>query len=422
MDARQQRGLEIANTAKLTEKNGLWLVPSQNKNEQYTVDPNPEKPRCTCRDFEFRRARCKHIVAVLIVVERTKTVVTTTKIEEGKPAITETVSMETVKVKRVTYRQQWSSYNAAQTGEKARFQTLLYELCAGVEAPVQTFGRPRIPLADMLFSAVFKTYTTLSGRRFATDLREAHARGFMSELPHYNSIARYLESEALTPYLQQLITASSLPLKGVETDFAVDSSGFATAHFLRWFDAKYGREMKEQDWLKVHLMCGVRTHIVTSVEVSTAYANDYNYYKPLVDKTAQNGFKMEEVSADKAYLGAGNMHATLRHGAVPYIPFKSNSVAESGQNPKSSLWTRMFYFYNFKREEFLTHYHKRSNVETVFSMIKGKFGDRLRSKTRTAQINEALCKVLAHNLCVVIQSIFELGIEATFESEIASVA
>ena len=60
---------------------------------------------------------------------------------------------------------------------------------------------------------------------------------------------------------------------------------------------------------------------------------------------------------------------------------------------------------------------KRSNVETVFSMIKSKFGERLRSKTTTAQVNEALCKVLCHNLCVVIQSIYELNITPEFMSE-----
>ena len=210
-----------------------------------------------------------------------------------------------------------------------------------------------------------------------------------------------------------------MPLKSIETDFAVDSSGFATAHFLRWFDAKYGEEVKEKEWVKVHLMCGVKTNIVTSVEITEAHGSDYNQFKPLVDKTAQSGFKMAEVSADKAYLGATNIHATMRHGAMPYIPFKSNSVAQSGNKPKSIVWTKLFHFYNLKREEFLTHYHKRSNVETTFSMIKAKFGERLRCKTHTAQINEALCKVLAHNLCCVIQSIYELGIEAAFGSEIA---
>ncbi|MDQ3254551.1 MAG: transposase [Acidobacteriota bacterium] len=374
-----------------------------------------EKPHCTCRDYEFRRATCKHLYAVFNAVERTKTVITTTKIEEGKPAVTETVSTETVKVKRVTYKQEWTTYNAAQTHEKSQFQALLYELCANVEAPIQTMGRTRIPLADMIFSATFKTYSTLSGRRFASDLREAHAKGFLSELPHYNTVSRYLESEALTPYLKQLIADSSLPLKGIETDFAVDSSGFATAHFLRWFDAKYGKEMKAHQWVKVHLMCGVKTNIVTSVEITEAYGSDYNQFKPLVERTAQSGFQMKEVSADKAYLGNGNFQVTLKHGAIPYIPFKVNSQPDGN----GALWARIYHFYQFKREEFLTHYHKRSNIESTFSMIKAKFGERLRSKTETAQINEALCKVLAHNICVVNQSIYELGIEASFGSEVA---
>jgi transposase len=149
---------------------------------------------------------------------------------------------------------------------------------------------------------------------------------------------------------------------------------------------------------------------VTSVEISKPHANDYTYFKPLVDKTAQSGFAMKEVSADKAYLGNSNFKAALRHGAIPYIPFKVNSQPDGN----GALWARIYHFYQFNREEFLAHYHKRSNSETVFSMVKQKFGERLRSKTETAQINEALCKVLAHNICVVNQSIYELGIEATF--------
>jgi transposase len=82
----------------------------------------------------------------------------------------------------------------------------------------------------------------------------------------------------------------------------------------------------------------------------------------------------------------------------------------------SALWQQMFHYFMLKRDEFLEHYHKRSNVESTFSMLKRKFGDSLRSKTDTAMINEALCKVLCHNLVVLIHEMHELGIEPIFEA------
>ena len=47
-------------------------------------------------------------------------------------------------------------------------------------------------------------------------------------------------------------------------------------------------------------------------------------------------------------------------------------------------------------------------------MMKRKFGDAVRSKSDVAMVNEVLCKVLAHNLCVLNQEECELGIEAMF--------
>jgi transposase len=401
---REIKALQIAAKSKLTRKGNTWLVPSQAGRGEYEVTHGLFEPRCTCPDYEFRQAACKHVYAVQYVIEREQTA-------DGQTVVT-----ETVKVTRKTYTQDWKAYNTAQTHEKSELQALLYELCKSLPEPEQRRGRPRLSLADIIFSSTYKVYSTVSGRRFSTDLREAKQRGYLSRLPHYNSVFRYLESEALTVYLNELITLSAQPLKAVESDFAVDSSGFSTGQFMRWIDVKYGEKEDRRMWLKLHLMCGVKTNIVTSVQVSDGYAHDYHYFKPLVDRAAEIGFKLKEVSADKAYLGADNMLTTLRHGAIPYIPFKSNSVGVSQWEKKSELWTRMFHFYSLHRAEFLQHYHKRSNIETTFHMIKSKFGQRLRSKTLTAQINEALCKVLCHNLCVVIQSMHELNIAPEFSS------
>src|ERR1043165_4718623 len=136
MEPRQQKAIEIAAKAKLTRKGDTWLVPSQSEPKRYTVDPNPQAPNCTCPDFEERQLPCKHIFAVEIVVQR----------EHSDERETRT-AIETSTVKK-TYSQAWSSYNKAQTNEKAHFLAFLYELCSGIEEPPQTNGRPRLPLAD----------------------------------------------------------------------------------------------------------------------------------------------------------------------------------------------------------------------------------------------------------------------------------
>ena len=320
---------------------------------------------------------------------------------------------------RKTYPQNWPAYNLAQTNEKARFQELLFELCRDIEDLPRRpgAGRSRLPLGEMIFAVVFKVYATVSGRRFISDLREAQRRGLMTRAPHFNSIFNYLELEEMTDVLRQLITTSSLPLKAVESDFAVDSSGFATGQFSRWFDAKYGEEKQQHEWLKAHVMCGVKTNVVTSVEVSHGSANDSPYLKPLLDTTTRNGFQVKELSADKGYDSFNNRCLVLIKGGIPYIPFREGEERKPNPSGKSELWKRMYYFYKFQESDFKAHYHKRSNVETTFSMIKAKFGERLRIKSRTAQVNELLCKVLAHNLCCVIQSMYELGIEANFCAE-----
>jgi transposase len=242
-----------------------------------------------------------------------------------------------------------------------------------------------------------------------SDLSDAHAKGYLSRLPHYNSVFNYLEMPALTSILRDLITESSLPLKAVETDFAVDGTGFGTSGSVTWYSKRYGHDVDNSDWIKLHLMCGVTTNVVTGVEISGRDAHDYRFLPALVDATARN-FTLREVSADKAYSGARNLEAIAAHGAIPYVPFKSNVTGKSG----SDLWRSMWGYYTYRRDEFLSHYHKRSNIETTNAMIKGKFGGRLWSKSAVGQVNEALCKVLCHNVCVLIQSIHELGIAPVF--------
>jgi len=402
MDARQERGLVIAATSKIEQNRLGWKVPSQSGNGSYVVNLDHGQPFCTCPDYESRHQPCKHIHAVEYVIQR-----------ETKPDGTTTYT-EAIKV---TYNQGWTAYNEAQTHEQEHFVTLLRDLCNGIPQPEYKFGRPRLPLSDVVFGLVSKSYSTMSGRRFTSELKEAENTGIISKAAHYNSASRYLENPELTALLKSLIEQSASPLRAVETDFAVDSSGFSTTTYARWFDHKYGKNRSKQTWIKTHLMCGVKTHVVTSVEATPYESADAPQLPQLVNTTART-FPIQEVSADKAYSSRKNLHAVQAVGGKAFIPFKSNTNGIGNKEDGfDGLWNRMWHFYNFNREAFLSHYHKRSNVETVFSMIKSKFGSSVRAKTPVAQVNEVLCKVLCHNICVLIQSMYELGIEPVFNGK-----
>lgn len=330
---------------------------------------------------------------------------------------------ETITPTRKTYPQNWGAYNAAQTTEKDQFLKFLHELCSTIQDPAQTSGRPRLPLSDALFSVCYKIYSTISARRFMSDLRNAQAKGYITKTPHFNSIFNYLEDEGITPLLYNLITATSLPLVAIEEDFAADSSGFTASRYGRWTEHKYGRQ-KQKEWVKVHLMCGVKTNVVTAVQIGAKHANDSPMMPELVRITAEN-FAMREVSADKAYGSLTNYDAISGVGAVPYIPFKNyqSSKLLYTRKPKSRyekhiLWKKMYHLFRYNEEEFRQHYHKRSNVESTFNMIKAKFGGSIRSKTEIAMVNECLAKIICHNICVLIQEMHELGISVDFAAPI----
>jgi len=269
-----------------------------------------------------------------------------------------------------------------------------------------------LPLHDMIFCAAFKVYSTASARRFMTDVRDAQAKGLITCAPHYNSLFRCLESESVTPIIRELVTNAALPLKTVETEFAIDSTGFTSTQLVGlWQQEKYGahKVQRQHDWVKVHAVCGVKTNVITAIEATQKNTQDSPFFAPLIGQTAEH-FNVARVMGDKAYSSYANLELTVSKGAEPFIPFKSYA---KGTSP-SQTWNRLFAYFILNRDEFLKAYHKRSNVESTFSSIKRVFGDSVRSKTLTAQINEVLLKALAHNICCLIHAMFELGVTPQF--------
>lgn len=393
MDARQQRGMAIAAGGGARIEGGAWRVRSQSSGRRYRV--NPHADACTCLDHDATGMRCKHVWAVIF---------TMTAETNADGSVTQTG--------RMTYAQDWSSYNAAQTCEKDTFMSLLADLCATIPQPEQANGRPRLALSDMVYAMTFKVFSRFSSRRFTSDLREAQARGYITKTPHFNSVTGYMSKPEMTPLLQDLIVTAALPLRDLESDFAIDSSGFATSRFERWLDEKHGiaRHQRRHDFVKAHVVVGTRTNVVTAAEITDWKGSDTIAFPALVRDTAKD-FDVTALSADKAYSTKANAEVIEEIGAEGFVPFKSNTKPVLGVG---SAWNRMYHRFAADPETFMARYHRRSNVETTFAMVKSKFGDSVMSKSTTGQVNEVLCKLLAHNVVVVGQAAIEYGADPAF--------
>ena len=398
-EGRLRRGLAIAALANIRPDRFGYRVPSQSNYGAYEVTLE-DGGYCTCPDYEKRQRDCKHIVAVRVIIQRE---------EHDDGSTTDTI-------RTVRFTRPWAAYTAAQVNEGEVFASLLREICDTIPQPPQTTGRPRMPLGDMLYAMGLKVYSGRSTRRAMSEIRGAVAAGRMSVAPSFVTTIRNFERADVTPVLHSLVQASAIPLSGLETYSAVDSTGFSSSTYGRWFDHKWGGKKTggKEDWVKLHGIVGVNTNIVTAAEVDVAYSADSPRLPGLVQATAAN-FPMVGVSADKAYSSKRNLHAIVDVGAMPYIPFKSGATAVATKaNDRDPLWTKMYHYFMANREEFDRNYHKRNNVETAFHMMKAKFGGFVRTKTPTARVNEVLTKVLCHNLVVLVNAMFTLDVNPSF--------
>ena len=401
MDLRELKALEIAAKAKITYTDGLWSVPSQTSpGTSYRVrlgDPIS----CTCDDFATRRQACKHVVACRIVLSRDGMGTAPVIVTDAVP-------------RKPTYRQDWPAYGRAQATEKRRVRVLLQDLTRTLpdrERPPSRSGPKPHHVRDMVFAMAYKVYCGLSSRRFSTDLLEAFERGFTSRPIPGAKVPAFFEDSYLTPILKGLICHSARPLRSVESSFAIDSSGFSSSRFERHFDVKYGVTQTQAIWVKVHLATGTKTNVVTAVRILDKDAGDCPQFVPLVKETRKH-FEIGEVSADKAYASLENFEEVAGCGGQAFIAFKSNATGAIG-----GQFEKAFHFFQFKRDEYLDRYHRRSNVESTFSAIKRKFGHSVLSKTDAAMTNEVLCKILCHNLTCLVQEQESLGIAPIFWGE-----
>lgn len=242
------------------------------------------------------------------------------------------------------------------------------------------------------------------------------ARGFLlllkkykiinAKIPSFKTLSNYRENNSLLLILDELIEESSKPLSEIERDFATDATGIRTNLFSSWYSIRCQKEIKKRDHLTIHITTGVKSNIVTALNVETKCGNDNKIFREHVDKTVKN-FKVEEFSGDGRYWCKENCKKVSEVGAKPYFLVWKNW---SGKSRGCMPWKLMNLESKNNPEEYGKHYHKRSNVESTNHSKKVIHGNKVYSKLKSSRINEETLRWINHNINVLNRARYEWNI------------
>jgi len=315
-----------------------------------------------------------------------------------------------------TYPQDWSVYERACSQEKLMFFRLLKDAVdyLMIDYNYKGCGRPPVFLADIVKSLCIRLFSNYSSWRAESELRIARAMGVIDEVPRRSTLNKYLQSPRVTELLHRLYKVMAEPLAKVEVYFAADATGISNAYGnKRWIEVRHkkGELAESRKFTKLHIVCGTKTNVVCVAKITKGTGHESPYFKPLLDETAKI-FSVKEVSADAGYLSKKNAQAVEDIGAVPFIMPKRN-VHVPGRGPVTA-WGGMLRLWKHHQMFFAEHYHRRSNVESTFGMMKRKWGHFCRSKLPASQENEILCKVVCHNAAVLSEALLSYDLQPKF--------
>ncbi len=295
---------------------------------------------------------------------------------------------------------QWTEYNLYQTQERILAYKIINDVVNYLQLQNKPInGRPSVEINDMIKSLLVKSYNNISARRLNSELIMFKGLGYIDKVYHFNTILKYLGDPEINYILETIMKELAVPMKELEKYFAIDATGFSTLDKKQWKEIRLDFKV-HKDYRKLHMICGVKTNVIVSAYVTEGTCNDSPYFKPLLEDTTKR-FKIEEISADAGYLSRDNCDSAKSIGASPYIMPKKNVTARA---KGSFAWREMVLMWQNNLSKFNEHYHKRSNAESTFSMIKRKFGNTLRGHCDTTKENEIMCKVCCHNISVLVEA------------------
>lgn len=182
---------------------------------------------------------------------------------------------------------------------------------------------------------------------------------------------------------------------------AIDASGFEAHHISNYFVRRRARNGKTtgkwqtttyRRFPKLAIVCDCQTHLILSAVVERGPSPDFDHWIAAMAQAA-NVATIATLLADAGYDAEWvHLAARIAFGVRTIIP--PTRGRPSAEPPTSYYRRRMAQHFNTPR------YRQRSQVETVFSMLKRRLGSAVNAYSPWSHRRALLLKVLTINIMI----------------------
>ncbi|MDO8659955.1 MAG: transposase [Candidatus Parcubacteria bacterium] len=285
--------------------------------------------------------------------------------------------------------------------EKERFIT---NLCDFIEPlnfeQLQVMGRPRADFKDIIKALCMMSFNGMSYRRTQSDLRWMFEQELIKFIPPRSTLNDYSNDKNTKALIEKLIQVSALFFNDNEDTVILDSTWFGERMYSGGYRKVYDKiHAPLQKVRKVHVACLKNSRIIAYAKASKGTEHDSPHFEEAVRTVCKNGFQIRTLLADAGYSGKNNYALCKELGIMNvFIDFKSNATL---RRAKSDIWREKLRLYKEQKEIWNQYYRFRVIIEGIFSAIKRKNLNYLRSKKEVARDIEILLKCLVYNLTII---------------------